>query len=171
MKITLISICFILCFFILSGCNSSVADSPSFETIQDLKFTKFKKRKLNLEGVMVFKNSTSFDVQLDVYGIDIFYNGKKIDNIQTKKNTKIKAGEQYNQYFVSIVKSLEILPIISGKTWKEFDHEEIDIEIKGEALAKFQNKTYTIEIAHHQSLELKKDGKEEQDGDSETEVD
>ena len=130
----------------LSGCNSSVVDSPSFETIQDLKFTKFKKRKLKLEGVMVFKNSTSFDVQIDAYGIDIFYNGKIIDNIQIKKDTKIKAGELYKQYFVSIVKSIEILPLISGKTWKEFDHEEIDIEIKGEALAKFKNKNRKSEL-------------------------
>jgi LEA14-like dessication related protein len=157
----------ILCIgFLLTNCNNSMSETPSFETIEDLRFTKFKKRKLRLEGTLVFKNPTSFDIELDAYGFDLYYNGKKVDNIQTKKDRKIKAGEEYRHTFISIVNSKEILPLISGKTWKDFDREEIEIEIKGEALAKYQMKTYTMDIGHHQTLELSKDNQNESDEDT-----
>lgn len=155
---------FLLTFLMsILGCDNPVAQDPSFQTVEGLEFTKFKKRKLKLEGTLVFKNPTAFDVQLDAYGFDVYFNGKKVDNVQAKKDHKMKAGELYKQNFVSVVKSKEILPLVFGKTWKEFEKEDVEVELKGMGLAKYQNKNYTLDIKYTQTIQLSKAGQEEEE--------
>lgn len=155
--------------FSVLGCNNPAAEDPNFQTVEGLDFTKFKKRKLKLEGTLVFKNPTAFDVQMDAYGFDVYFNGKKVDNVQSKKDHKMKAGELYKQNFVSIVNSKEVLPLVFGKTWKEFDKEEVEVEIKGMGLAKYQNKDYTLDINYAQTIQLSKNEEEEEETASEEE--
>ncbi|MBP7478255.1 MAG: hypothetical protein KA797_07015 [Chitinophagales bacterium] len=151
----------------LTSCNGSDSEkNPHFQTIEDLEFTKFKKRKIKLEGELVFDNPTAFDIKMDAIGIDIYFNGKKVDNVQMKHDHTMESGDQYKQSFTSISKSIEVLPLVFGKSWKDFEKEDLEVEIKGQAIGKYQEKTYTIDIDYTQKMTLSKDGDEEMESDS-----
>lgn len=163
--IQLIAIVFIS--WSLTSCNGSGSDkNPHFQTVENLKFTKFKKRKIKLEGALVFDNPTAFDIKMDAIGIDIYFNGKKVDNVQMKHDHTMETGGHYKQSFTSISKSIEVLPLVFGKTWKDFEKEDLEVQIKGQAIGKYQEKSYTMDIDYTQKMTLSKDGDEETESDS-----